>query len=938
MTVGYVADGGQVAYYAAPRTPAPWPHKVGVLPRAAAAFQERDEIEQLRAAVTGGGTAVLCQVLRGTGGVGKTQLAAHYARQAWNTEELDVLVWVSASSRHAVISTYAQAAEELLAAEPGDPERSAQAFRNWLEPSPPRSGPVCRWLVVLDDVTDPADMTGLWPATNPHGRTVVTTRRRDVAVPGQRIDLGVFTPEEAATYLSGFLAEHGRHDDPGEIQALAQDLGYLPLALSQAAAYIIEADIPIDCPGCTHTHCTSYRRRLTDRTTELGSVLPEPGTLPDDQTTAVATTWSLSIERADAFRPVGLARPALQLAAMLDGNGIPQDVLTSQPARRYLTQHRTQATPDQGCGSDVTDRDVRDALRALHRLNLIDHTPDIAHQAIRIHQLIQRATRDTLTSRAYDETARAAADALLAVWPDVERDSAIVQNLRANTTALTGHAEDALYQSDGVHGVLFHAGYSLGHTGQVAAAIEHFHRMASVAHDRLGPDHPFTLTTRGELLRFRGEAGDVAGAATASAELLEHMVRVLGDDHPSTLTTRHNLARFRGEAGDAAGAAAALAELLEHMVRVLGDDHPSTLTTRHNLARFRGEAGDAAGAATAFAELLEQKVRLLGDNHPSTLTTRGELARIRGQAENATGATDVFAELLEHMVRVLGPDHPDTLTTRGNLLHFRGDAGDAAGAATAFAELLEHMVRVLGDDHPSTLTTRHNLAYWRGEAGDAAEAADAYTELLADRVRVLGPDHPDTLTTRGNIAYWRGRAGDAAGAADAFAELLADRARVQGDDHPDTIATRRYVARWRGRAEDAAGAADAFAELLVHLVRVLGPDHPDTLTTRGNIAYWRGRAGDAAGAADAFAELLADRARVQGDDHPSTLTTRHNLACCQGEAGDAAGAADAFAELLADRARVQGDDHPDTIATRHNLAYWRGMQLLMNRPVDDQDR
>ncbi|MFI1798855.1 tetratricopeptide repeat protein [Streptomyces sp. NPDC020379] len=922
-----MADGGRVAYYAAPRTPAPWPHQVGVIPREAAAFQERDEIEQLRAAVTGGGTAVLCQVLRGTGGVGKTQLAAHYAREARNTGELDVLVWVSASSRHAIISTYAQAAEELLAAEPGDPERSAQAFRSWLEPSPSRSEPACRWLVVLDDVTDPADMTDLWPAKNPHGRTVVTTRRRDVAVPGHRIDLGVFTPEKAATYLSGFLAEHGRHDHPAEIQALAQDLGHLPLALSQAAAYIIEADIPIDCPGCAHTHCASYRRRLAERTTELGSV-PEPGTLPDDQTTAVATTWSLSIERADALRPVGLARPALQLAAMLDGNGISQDVLTSRPARRYLAQHRTETTPDQGYSGDVTDRDVRDALRALHLLNLIDHAPDIPHQAIRIHQLIQRAARDTLTSQVYDETARAAADALMAAWPDIERDSAIAQNLRANTTALTGHAEDALYQSDGVHGVLFHAGYSLGHTGQVAAAIEHFHHMASVAHGRLGPDHPFTLTIRGELLRFRGEAGDVAGAATAFAELLEHMVRVLGDDHPVTLAIRHNLARFRGEAGDAAGAAAALTELLEHMVRVLGPDHPVTLATRHNLARFRGEAGDAAGADTAFAELLEQKVRLLGDDHPDTLTTRGELARMRGQAEDATAARDAFAELLEHMVRVLGPDHPDTLTTRGNALHFRGEAGDAAGAATAFAELLEHMVRVLGDDHPDTLTTRHNLAYWQGEAGGAAKAAAAYTDLLADRVRVLGPDHPDTLTTRGNIAYWRGRAGDAAGAAVAFAELLVDRARVQGDDHPSTIATRLHVARWRGEAGDAAGAAAAYTDLLVDRVRVLGADHPDTLTTRGNIAYWRGRAGDAAGAAVAFAELLVDRARVQGDDHPSTLTTRHNLAHCQGEAGDAAGAAAAFAELLVDRARVLGDDHPVTLTTWHNLAYWRGMQLF----------
>ncbi|MER5612165.1 hypothetical protein [Streptomyces sp. NPDC002215] len=47
----------------------------------------------------------------------------------------------------------------------------------------------------------------------------------------------------------------------------------------------------------------------------------------------MAATWSLSIERADQLRPAGLARPMLQLAAMLDPNGVPRTVLTGEPAR-----------------------------------------------------------------------------------------------------------------------------------------------------------------------------------------------------------------------------------------------------------------------------------------------------------------------------------------------------------------------------------------------------------------------------------------------------------------------------------------------------------------------------------------------------------------------------------------------------------------------------
>ncbi|EFL27520.1 putative ATP/GTP binding protein [Streptomyces himastatinicus ATCC 53653] len=914
VNTGYI--GALTMQQRGPQEPADWPHQVGVIPPAARSFLHRAEADRLRARVDGGGTAVLTQLLTGMGGVGKTQLAADYARTAWDDAGemggLDVLVWVTASARSPIVTGYAQAGVELCRADPNDPERAARTFLAWLAPK--AGAKPCRWLIVLDDVIDPADLHDLWPPASPHGRTLVTTRRRDAALdPDGRhtITIGLFTKDEALTYLTTSLT--GRDEPTDELTALAEDLGHLPLALAQATAYLID----------TGESVAAYRRLLADRTTTLGAIAP--GALPDNQVLPLDAAWSLSIDRADTLRPAGLARPMLQLAAMLDPNGIPHTVLTSEPVLTYLTAHRTRAGEGPvGEQAPVSARDAVHALRALHRLSLIDHTPDTAHQAVRVHQLIQRATRDALTPHQHDQLARTAADALVAAWPDIERDTELAQTLRANTTALTGHAEDAMYPSDGVHGVLIYAGYSLGHAGQVAAAIEYFHRMADVAHGRLGPDHPVTLTIRGELFRFRGEAGDAAGAVTAFAELLEDVVRVLGDDHAYTLATRHHLARSRGETGDAAGAVTAFAELLKDVVRVLGDDHAYTLATRHNLARFRGEMGDTAGAATAHAELLEHKVRVLGPDHPDTLTARGELARVRGQAGDRAGAAAAFADLLEDMVRVLGPDHPVTLSTRGNVLHFRSEAGDAAGAAAAYAELLEDMVRVLGPDHPDTLTTRHNLAYWRGEAGDAAGAAAAYAEVLADRVRVLGDDHPSTLTTRGNIAYWRGEAGDAAGAAAAFAELLTDRVRVQGDDHPDTLDTRRYVARWRGRAGDAAGAVTAYAELLKHIVPVLGDDHLDTLTTRGNLAYWLAEAGDAAGAAAAFAELLTHRVRVQGDDDPKTLTTRHNLAHCRGRAGDAAGAAAAFAELLSDRVRVQGDDHPDTLDTWRYVAYWRG--------------
>ena len=93
------------------------------------------------------------------GGTGKTQLAVHLA-QTWCRHRADsLLIWVTASSRAAVLSSYVQAfAERTGMAPAGDGETIAARFLAWLaETGRP-------WLVVLDDVSDPADLDGLWPA------------------------------------------------------------------------------------------------------------------------------------------------------------------------------------------------------------------------------------------------------------------------------------------------------------------------------------------------------------------------------------------------------------------------------------------------------------------------------------------------------------------------------------------------------------------------------------------------------------------------------------------------------------------------------------------------------------------------------------------------------------------------------------------------------
>ncbi|MFI0898596.1 FxSxx-COOH system tetratricopeptide repeat protein [Streptomyces sp. NPDC020983] len=737
----------------------------------------------------GGGTAVLCQVLSGMGGVGKTQLAAEYAHEVWAAGGVDLLVWVGAGSRSAVVAGFAEAAAAVCGADPGQPDLAAGRFLTWLQTQGRR------WLVVLDDVADPADLTGLWPPAVPNGRTVVTTRRRDAALTGagrRRIDVGVFTPRESTAYLAAALAAHGRTEPGSELKALAAGLGHLPLALSQATAYVVDAGLPV----------AAYRELLAERAARLDELSPD--VLPDGQTRTVAAAWELSVEYADRLRPAGLARPMLELAAFLDANGIPVEVLTSTPARAYLA--------DRGDREAVSPAEAARALRALHRLSLV-RAPEPGeggeHPAVRVHQLVQRATRDALPAERFDEAARTAADALLDVWPEIERDTVLVRALRDCTGALEAHAghTGSLYRPE-AHTVLYLASQSLGDSGQAAAAAARLRVMVDSATAYLGPDHVDTLAARHNLAQAQGAAGDVTTALRSTARLLADVTRVLGPDHRHTLATRGNLAYFQAEAGNPAAAADSYRDLLRTMTRTLGPDHPQTLTARGNLARCLGDAGDAAAAAAAHAGLLADVTRVLGPEHPTTLIIRGNLAKWQGEAGDATAAATGFAGLLPDVVRVLGPDHPSVLTTRGHLAGRQGRAGDVTAAAAAYAELLADMTRVLGPDHPHTLAARGHLATRQGEAGDPAAAADAYARLAGDTLRVLGPEHPDTLLVRGHLAHWQGAAGDPRGAAAAFAGLLDDITRVLGPDHPHARSARRNAAYWRQRDTGGPGTPD----------------------------------------------------------------------------------------------------------------------------------
>lgn len=581
------------------------------------------------------------------------------------------------------------------------------------------------------------------------------------------------------------LAANGRGEPVPQLTALASDLGHLPLALAQAASYLADAQVS----------CADYRDLLADRTATLRDAAPD--CLPDEQALTVAATWSLSIDHADTMRPPGMARPMLHLASVLDGHGIPGAVLTATPIRDYLARHSTHpattAPSDPEPPHTVSAQDAHLALTALHRVNLIDYAPGTVGATVRVHVLVQRATRDSFEPDQITAVAHAAADALIAAWPTQEPDTDLPHRLRANTAALIHTSGQALIDPD-IHPVLLRVGKSLSDTGSVEAAIRHYARLLEQATQRLGDQKPSVLTVRRDLATQRGQHGEVERAVKDMDRLLADQLRLLGPDHPETLATRHELIWWQWTAGDRDGAERDLTTLLADRIRIQGHDHLDTLETRHNLYFAWAEAGQSERALEAYTGLLADRLRLQGPDNSHTVSARHQIAGLQARIKkDLEGAARDMAEVVRDRIRLQGLHHPETMAARQTLARMHGEAGQTQEAVEALRILYDDRVRVLGPDHPDTMTAQGLLAHWTAKAGTYDAALTLLDNLLRDQLRVLGPDSPHTLETRHEIYTLWAETGRAADAHHALADLLSARCRIQGATHYDTQRTRQAL-------------------------------------------------------------------------------------------------------------------------------------------------
>jgi tetratricopeptide (TPR) repeat protein/transcriptional regulator with XRE-family HTH domain len=634
------------------------------LPRPAAkVFVGRDELLDELSRLDRG-SALVTQAVQGLGGVGKTELVLHYCHT--HRSQFPVLWWITADSPDRIeaglaLLTAAVAARVGRLAPPSAADAATWAV-GFLASNP-------GWLLVLDNVEDPADVAALLGRLS-GGRVLITSRRdsgwQDLV--DASISLEVLHPAAAEQ----LLINRSGQDDRETAVALAEELGCLPLALAQAAAFISQ----------TRTPMPNYLARLR--------AMPGPTLAvdaPGEVGKAVGRLWDITLSAIDAVDP--LAIDALRVLSCLAPDNVPRTLLS-------------------GMASEPGAVDVALGLLASYSMVSLDE------KTISVHRLVQAVVAD----RAHDDgtfptSLRKARDLIRNAQPDGDPERVVEVWPWWDSVAPHVQALASRWPVDdpdpGLGMLLTTAGVYLRSQGAYEAAIALDERALAIDEAVLDPDHPDTLTTRNNLALGYRAVGRYDEAITLWEQALAERTRILGPDHPDTLTSRANLAAGYRAVGRYDEAITLWEQALAERTRILGPDHPDTLKSRSNLAFGYQAAGRYDEAIMLDEQTLAQRTRILGPDHPRTLNTRNNLAAGYRAVGRYDEAIMLDEQTLAERARILGPDHPNTLTTRSNLALGYQAVGRYDEAITLWDQTLTDMTRVLGPDHPNTLTTRRAL-------------------------------------------------------------------------------------------------------------------------------------------------------------------------------------------------------------------------------------
>jgi tetratricopeptide (TPR) repeat protein len=689
--------------------------------------------------------------------------------------------WVHADNETTFTQDFKSIARKLGLSSNLDGEDLLMAVRYCIEANPP-------WVLILDNADnlrlfgvghtaqdalntgDQASSLDRFIPRGPRGQIMWTSRDERISgglVAARRaIKVSSMTPDEAKELFDSVGNTKISTDKAKDIAALLAELDWLPLAISQAAAYIRK----------TMTTIEEYMLRLKEGK-KRWRILKQSQTdrfRRREVSNSILETWSISMKHLQIENKTSYQ--ILHIHAFMDNQNIPfelikQAALYSDESNvlDHVHEEYDSSSSSSSSDSDSDDDQVTEAIARLCEFSFlsIQDTGD-GNRAYKVHKLVQEAMRYELgrkerkkEEKYFSAAALGIISSLLPVsvsknWNEYEKYTAHAQRACEWATLCGGES--------------------------TAADI---------------------LTTLSDYLY---KCGRWREGEIIDQRVYELRKTTLGDKHLDTIESMAKLGATYYELGKYKEYEKLIMEVLALRREILGDRHPRTIDSMACLATVSHALGGYEKAEGLYIEVLALRREILGDKHPATIDSMACLATVSyafGDYEKAEG---LFIEVLALQPEILGEKHVDMITNMVCLAATYHALGRLEEAEGLHVKVLALQREIFGERHPHTVWNMSGLAATYHDHGRYEEAERMHAEALSLRREILGERHPDTIRSMAYLASTCHALGKHEEHEKMTIEVLALRREILGDKHPDTVRSMEELAsqyRARGRNEDA---------------------------------------------------------------------------------------------------------------------------------------
>ncbi len=481
------------------------------------------------------------------------------------------------------------------------------------------------WLMVFDNFDQPDDfpsVVSFFPQAS-KGSILFTSRHAASERLGETVRVMGMTEQEAVELLL-CQSKIERNDDNARVgDNIVRRLGYLPLAIDQAAAYISMRKLPLDL---FLTHYTERMEAILVHTPPLWEYRRRLRDDKDETKLSVFTTWDLSFEQLSGEVSERLdIRHFLTIAAHYDVSRLGEGIFRchydkAEASPPWMQRFTTDGRWDQ--------YKFQESVVELFQLSLLQNVEVAAAETVfSLHPLVA----DWLCLQNNGEQRRWYAEEAMAILQSYvetgDFDSlALARKLQvlSHVDAFLHIVEDQLNQPEVWASVLV-----------VESALS-FARVYDIS------------------ARFI-EASKLMLKALAASE------KALGHHHLSTLNAVHDLGSLYLSQRKLAKAEEMCLRALTGREEVLGPAHRDTLSCVNLLGVCYNDRGELEKAEQLYQRALAGRKDVLGPAHRDTLQSVTNLGTLYFRRGNLSKAEEMYRRALAGMEEVIGPNNPDTL-------------------------------------------------------------------------------------------------------------------------------------------------------------------------------------------------------------------------------------------------------------------------------------